>query len=31
MKTRLEIWIDRRKTLAEDPGTGHNRWHPDIR
>ena len=22
--------IDRTKTLAEEPGTGHNRWHPDI-
>ena len=25
-----EIRIDRGKTLAEEPGTGHNRWHPDI-
>jgi formamidase len=25
-----EIRIDRSKTLAEEPGTGHNRWHPDI-
>ena len=25
-----EIRIDRNKTLAEEPGTGHNRWHPDI-
>ncbi|HLX30785.1 MAG TPA: acetamidase/formamidase family protein [Casimicrobiaceae bacterium] len=24
------IRIDRTKRLAEDPGTGHNRWHPDI-
>ena len=24
------ISIDRTKHLAEDPGTGHNRWHPDI-
>ena len=22
--------IDRNKSLAEEPGTGHNRWHPDI-
>jgi len=25
-----EIRIDRSKTLLEEPGTGHNRWHPDI-
>lgn len=25
-----EVRIDRNKTLAEEPGTGHNRWHPDI-
>ncbi|MCP4327913.1 MAG: acetamidase/formamidase family protein [Alphaproteobacteria bacterium] len=24
------IAIDRSKRLAEDPGTGHNRWHPAI-
>jgi len=24
------IAIDRRKPLAEEPRTGHNRWHPDI-
>jgi formamidase len=30
MKTMHEIRIDRTKTLAEDPRTGHNRWHPDI-
>jgi formamidase len=24
------ISIDRTKHLADDPGTGHNRWHPDI-
>ena len=30
MKTMHEIRIDRTKTLAENPGTGHNRWHPDI-
>src|SRR4051794_31617172 len=29
-RTMLEIRIDRTKTLAQDPGTGHNRWHPDI-
>jgi formamidase len=28
--TVREIRIDRSKTLAEEPGTGHNRWHPDI-
>jgi formamidase len=27
MKT---IEIDRRKTLRQQPSTGHNRWHPDI-
>ena len=30
MSTRHEIRIDRTKTLAQQPGTGHNRWHPDI-
>jgi formamidase len=30
MKTTREIRIDRRKTLGEEPGTGHNRFHPDI-
>jgi formamidase len=30
MKTMPEIRIDRRLTLAEEPGTGHNRWHRDI-
>jgi formamidase len=25
-----EIRIDRSMTLPEEPGTGHNRWHPDI-
>lgn len=25
-----EIRIDQRKTLLEEPHTGHNRWHPDI-
>ena len=24
------IRIDRTKRLRDDPGTGHNRWHPDI-
>ncbi len=24
------ISIDRSKRLKDDPGTGHNRWHPDI-
>ena len=24
------IRIDRSRTLAEEPGTGHNRWHPRI-
>lgn len=27
MKT---VEIDRRKSLKEQPSTGHNRWHPDI-
>jgi formamidase len=30
MTTKREIRIDRTKTLAKDPGTGHNRFHPDI-
>ena len=25
-----EIRIDRNKSLADEPSTGHNRWHPDI-
>ncbi|HCU97095.1 MAG TPA: acetamidase [Actinobacteria bacterium] len=25
-----EIRVDWGKTLLEEPGTGHNRWHPDI-
>ena len=25
-----EIRIDQSRTLAEEPGTGHNRWHPGI-
>ena len=28
--TRHEVRIDRAKQLGNDPGTGHNRWHPDI-
>ena len=24
------ITIDRNKRLSSEPGTGHNRWHPDI-
>ena len=28
--TTHEIRVDRSKTLAEEQGTGHNRWHPDI-
>lgn len=29
MKTHA-VKIDRSKSLAEEPGTGHNRWHEDI-
>jgi formamidase len=25
-----EVRVDFSKTLAEEPETGHNRWHPDI-
>jgi formamidase len=25
-----EVRVDRSRTLLEEPGTGHNRWHPDI-
>ena len=25
-----EVRVDYTKTLQEEPGTGHNRWHPDI-
>ncbi|HEX2278322.1 MAG TPA: acetamidase/formamidase family protein, partial [Candidatus Tectomicrobia bacterium] len=25
------IRIDRSKPLRDEPHTGHNRWHPDIR
>lgn len=28
--TTAYIAIDRTKTLAEEPTSGHNRWHPDI-
>ena len=28
--TAAYIAIDRAKTLSQEPGTGHNRWHPDI-
>ena len=24
------ITIDRSKRLKDDPGKGHNRWHPDV-
>ncbi len=24
------IEIDRSKRLIDQPGTGHNRWHPDL-
>ena len=33
---RVQTWnnwcieIDRSKRLKDDPGKGHNRWHPDI-
>ena len=30
MKTMPEIRIDRTRTLAEEPATGHNRWHPNF-
>src|SRR5215216_6922558 len=25
-----EVRVDYARTLGEEPGTGHNRWHPDI-
>lgn len=28
--TVVEVRIDRAKSLTEDSGTGHNRWHPGI-
>src|SRR4051794_28846965 len=30
MKASLHLRIDRSKRLREQPGVGHNRWHPDI-
>lgn len=27
---RHEIQVDLSRPLSEEPGTGHNRWHPDI-
>jgi len=30
VNTAAYIAIDRTKTLVEEPGKGHNRWHPDI-
>ncbi len=30
MATDYSIQIDRCKALADEPETGHNRWHPDI-
>lgn len=26
----VEVRIDAKRPLREDPGTGHNRWHPDL-
>ena len=26
----MRISVDRTRALSEDPGSGHNRWHPDI-
>ena len=28
--TAAYIAVDRAKTLSQEPGRGHNRWHPDI-
>ena len=28
--TAHEIRIDQSRTLTDEPGAGHNRWHPDI-
>lgn len=28
--TIVEVRIDPRAPPTQDPGTGHNRWHPDI-
>jgi len=30
MPKKHEVRINRRKPQAEEPGTGHNRWHPDV-
>jgi len=32
MATKADVYlaIDRSKRLADEPATGHNRWHPDI-
>ena len=30
MAKKHEVRINRRKPQAEEPGTGHNRWHPDV-
>lgn len=30
MKAHKTVKIDRAKSLLDDTGTGHNRWHPDI-
>ena len=30
MQSDVHVEIDRSKTLAEEPTTGHNRWHPDV-
>ncbi len=29
-RVALKARIDRSRPLLDDPGTGHNRWHPDI-
>lgn len=30
MNVTHEIAVDLSRPLIEDPGAGHNRWHPDI-
>lgn len=30
MTVTREVRIDRTKRLGDEPGSGHNRWHPDI-
>jgi formamidase len=30
LQAHHRISVDRMKPLAQEPGTGHNRWHPDI-